>query len=495
VPPGVVLRPEVLPEISGGVAIPTYDRSRLRRSIVHIGVGGFHRSHLGSYVDELCRAGHRDWSIVGSGVLPADAAMASALGGQQCLYSLILRGPDLTQVRIIGSIVDYIHAHPNPTRLVEQISHPDIQMVSLTVTEGGYPIEEGHGRYDPESPMAGKASAFGILAAGLALRRARNAGPLSIVGCDNIVSNGEAARTATLGEAESVDPALAAWVEREVAFPNSMVDRITPATTDADREWLLNETGVVDAWPVVAEPFRQWVIEDTFAAGRPPLEDLDVVVTSDVEPYEQMKLRLLNGSHSVLAYLAALRGYDQVHTAMSDPLLGRFVWAFLDREAGPVLPAVPGIDVEDYKTTIIERFSNPAIADQIPRLCRDGSAKLPKFVLPTLRDQLRRGGPIGLSALALAGWCQYLVGVADDGSVIEPADDPHLETARQHARTSLSDPARFLDFRGVFDHGMANDRRVVEAFSEALQSIRRSGTESALETALGRRQVHGRLAR
>jgi mannitol 2-dehydrogenase len=481
---GVLLRPEVLPEISDRVEVPTYDRSRLRQSIVHIGVGGFHRSHLGSYVDDLCRAGHRDWSIVGSGVLPADAAMASALGGQECLYSLILRGPDLTQVAIIGSIVDYIHAHPNPTRLVEQISHPDTQMVSLTVTEGGYPIEEGKGRYDPESPMAGRASAFGILVAGLALRRARNAGPLSVVSCDNIVSNGDVARTATLGEAENVDPALAAWVELEVAFPNSMVDRITPATTDADREWLFTETGVVDAWPVVAEPFRQWVIEDTFAAGRPPLEDLDVVVTSDVEPYEQMKLRLLNGAHSVLAYLAALRGYDQVHTAMSDPLLSRYVRAFLDDEAAPTLPAVPGIDVEDYKTTIIGRFSNGAIADQISRLCRDGSAKLPKFVLPTLRDQLRRGGPIGLSALGLAGWCQYLVGVADDGSVIEPAADPHLETARHHARASLTDPARFLDYRAVFDDDLAGNRRLISALSEALTSVRSRGTQPALESAL-----------
>ena len=467
------------------MAIPTYDRSRLRRSIVHLGVGGFHRSHLGSYVDDLCRAGHRDWSIVGSGVLPGDAAMASALGGQQCLYSLILRGPDLTHVRIVGSIVDYIHAHPSPNRLVEHISDPDTKIVSLTVTEGGYPIEEG--RYDPGSPMAGRASAFGILAAGLALRRARNSGPLSIVSCDNIVSNGDVARAATMGEAESVDPALAAWVEREVGFPNSMVDRITPATTDADREWLLTETGVIDAWPVVAEPFRQWVIEDQFAAGRPPLEDLDVVVTTDVEPYEQMKLRLLNGSHSVLAYLAALRGFDQVHTAIADPLLRRFVRAFLDHEASPPLRPAPGVDVEDYKTTILGRFSNSAIADQIPRLCRDGSAKLPKFLLPTIRTQLRRGGPIGLSALALAGWCQYLAGVADDGSAIEPAEDPHLETARQHARASLSDPIRFLDFGAVFDDDLAANRRLIAAFSEALTSIRNMGTQSALESAL-----HGR---
>ncbi len=480
--PGVSLRPEVLPEISDRVEVPTYDRSRLRRSIVHIGVGGFHRSHLGSYIDDLCRTGHRDWSIVGSGVLVGDAAMASALGSQQCLYSLVLRGPDVTKVRIVGSIVDYIHAHPSPTRLVERISDPDTRIVSLTVTEGGYPIEEG--RYDPGSSMAGKASAFGIMAAGLALRRARDAGPLSVVSCDNIVSNGDVARTATLGEAESVDPALAEWVEREVGFPNSMVDRITPVTTDADREWLLTETGVIDVWPVVAEPFRQWVIEDTFAAGRPPLEDLDVVVTTDVEPYEQMKLRLLNGAHSVLAYLAALRGHDQVHTAMADPPLRRFVRAFLDREAAPTLPPVPGVDVEGYKATIVGRFSNGAIADQIPRLCHDGSAKLPKFVLPTVGVQLRRGGPIGLSALALAGWCQYLVGVADDGSAIEPADDPLLETARQHARASLSDPARFLDFRQMFGDDLAKNRRLIAAFAEALTSIRNRGTRSALESAL-----------
>jgi mannitol 2-dehydrogenase len=302
--------------------------------------------------------------------------------------------------------------------------------------------------------------------------------------CDNVIENGNVARLAVVGAAEGVDADLANWISANVTFPNGMVDRITPATTDADRAFLADEYGVVDGWPVVTEPFRQWVVEDEFVAGRPPWEDLDITVTSDVQPYELMKLRLLNAGHSTMTYLAALAGIRLVDEAMAEPLISGFLSSFLEHEAGPVLPRIPGIDVPAYQAKLIERFANPAIGDQISRLCLDGSAKFPKFLMPTVRNQLRAGGPIELSALALAGWCQYLVGVGDDGSQIIHASDPDFENARSFALGSLSDPAHFLGYQRVFGDDVAADVRFQSAFEDALKSLRSSGVRATLATAL-----------
>lgn len=470
--------------LGGSVAVPLYERDQLRRSIVHIGVGGFHRSHLATYIDELCRNGHRDWAIVGAGVLPSDEAIASALAAQDHLYSLIVRGADQNSVEVIGSIVDYIHAHPDAQPLIDSIAHPDTQIVSLTVTEGGYPVDDTTGLYDPDSPMAGEGSTFAIVAAGLQLRRSNGAGSVTILSCDNIISNGGVARAATLGEARRLDPALAEWIETSIAFPNSMVDRITPATSLADQEWLRDNHGIDDRWPVVAEPFRQWVVEDSFTGDRPPLEELDVIVTDDVEPYELAKLRLLNAGHSCLAYLAALDNIEHVHTAMADPHLRRFVTAFLDTEAKPVLPPVVGINLDDYTRSLIERFSNPQIRDQISRLCLDGSAKFPKFLLPTIRAQLACDGPIALGTLALAGWCDYLNGLSSDGSPIELAADPLLTEATSHANASREMPSAFLQFPEVFTSDLAEHPRFIAAFTEQLGLLRAAGLRSAIESTL-----------
>ena len=401
-----------LPALSGlarHVSTPQYDARQLRRSIVHLGVGGFHRAHLATYVHELGQAGCTDWGIVGAGVLPTDAAMARALGEQDNLYTLMTRGPDATTLEVIGSIVDFIHAAPNTpntTVLVDAIADPSTQIVSLTVTEGGYPVDDLTRAYLPTSATAGPTSAFGIIAAGLAKRRDRGLGGFTVISCDNIIGNGSVARTATLGEADRLGDGLVDWIEQSVAFPNSMVDRITPATTDAHRAWLADTLGLTDLWPVVTEPFRQWVIEDHFAADRLPLEDLDVIVTADVEPYELMKLRLLNATHSCVAYLAALHGVVTVDAAFADRGLHEFAVRFLADEARPTVPAVVGVDLAEYTKSLIERFANPNIGDQIARLCLDGSAKFPKFLLPTVRIQLDQDGPIQLSALALAGWCR-----------------------------------------------------------------------------------------
>ena len=462
---------------------PPYDRDGLRRSIVHIGVGGFHRAHLATYVDELCRAGNTDWSIVGAGVMEHDAGIAQALGSQNGCYTLIERGDSHTTIETIGSIVDFVHAWPDNAALVELIAAPTTQIVSLTVTEGGYPVDDETGLFQSESPNAAPGSAFGTIAAGLEQRRQTNAGPITILSCDNVIGNGHVTQAAVQGCAQLHGDPLMTWIAANVSFPNSMVDRITPATTDADRSWLLDTHGITDAWPVVTEPFRQWVVEDNFAADRLPFEQLDILVTKDVEPYELMKLRLLNAGHSCLAYLSALIDAQTVSDAMSEPAIADFLTHFLATEAKPALPEIVGIDLDDYIASLIHRFSNPNIADQIERLCLDGTAKFPKFLLPTVVRQLEIGGAVDASALALAGWCEYLNGVTETGASIRIARDPNLGRAIEAANASRSDPRAFLDLDLVF--APVQSAAVFEAaFVKALEGLRTDGVRSTINALL-----------
>lgn len=478
------LTTENLPDIAAGsIPVPEYDRAQLTPSIVHIGVGGFHRAHLATYVDELCRDGRKDWAIVGAGVLPGDARMAEVLQTQDHLYTLIVRDVDEVAVRVIGSIVDYIHAHPDPAALVERIADPRTAIVSMTVTEGGYPVDDETGDFDPTSSNADEGSAFDALVRGLERRRERDLPPITVLSCDNVIGNGDVARTSTLGVARQRDAGLAAWIEETIAFPNSMVDRITPATSNEDRTWLAEEHGIEDGWPVATEPFRQWVVEDRFAARRLPLEELDVIITEDVEPYELFKLRLLNAGHSTIAYMARLAGHRLVDEVMAEDRFATYLRRFLDEEAGPVVPDAPGIDLEDYKASLIERFSNPAIGDQVDRLCEGGTSKMPKFLLPTIQRQLDRGGPVELAAFALAAWCRYLQGTDDDGRSIDLAADPHRDEARRHAAAAADDPRTFLDYRRVFG-SLGDDARFATAFVRALERIEDLGVRDALDTTL-----------
>jgi mannitol 2-dehydrogenase len=482
----LALSAENLSAIGENLTVPGYDRSALRPAIVHIGVGGFHRAHLAMYIDQLCRDGHTDWAIVGAGILANDQAMADALDAQDHLYTLVVRDTEATTAEVVGSIVDYVHAYPDPEPLIDRIAAPATQIVSLTITEGGYPVDDTTGRYDPTSPVAGDGSAFALLAKGLDRRRSAGAAPLTVLSCDNVVGNGHMTRTATLGEAAGIDPQLAAWIDANIAFPNSMVDRITPATTEDDRRWLAKTAGVNDRWPVFTEPFTLWVLEDRFAGDRPPVELLDIVVTDNVEPFEQMKLRLLNAGHSTLAYLSALVGHELVHDAMADPDLRTYLEAFLVTEARPVLPPVPGYDVDAFQNGLIERFANPAIGDQVARLCLDGTVKFPKFLVPTIAAQLATGGPIELSALALAGWCCYLRGgTAEDGNPITVAGDPSRQEAIDRAVASVDDPGRFVDWPEVFGPVVSTDERFRAAFVEAETRLRSDGVVASIQAHLG----------
>ena len=474
---------ENLGNLDPSVKAPTYDRSALTPSIVHIGVGGFHRAHLATYVDELARAGNTDWGIVGAGVMPFDQKMYDALTEQDTLYTLVSRDQDGFDATVIGSIVDFILAYPDPQPLIDKIASPETQIVSMTVTEGGYPVDDATGDFDPDSPNASDTSAFAAIVKGLAKRMADGVGPITVQSCDNVMGNGDVAALATKSMAAAHGDDLVAWIEENVAFPNSMVDRITPATTEADCEWFAENVGIDDNWPVVCEPFIQWVIEDEYAGARPPWETLDIIIAEDVRPFEHMKLQLLNAGHSVLGFSAHQFEIELVHDGMADPDVLSFVEAYLHREAKTSLHPVEGMDFDAYIDSLLERFANPQVRDQILRLAMDGTSRIPKFVLPTLRTHLENGGPTELAALFLATWCQALLGVSDAGNPIELGPDPMLDQAQAAAQASVENPAAFLDLEPSFD-GIRDNEAFVAQFVSALNAVRSDGLRPTLQAAV-----------
>jgi mannitol 2-dehydrogenase len=475
-------------EFAERVPTPRYDRSRLRIGIVHFGVGGFHRAHQAMYLDRLMNAGEAlDWAICGVGVMDADRQMQEALSAQGYLYTLVAKHSDgRYEPRVIGSIVDFLFARDDPEAVIERLADSATRIVSLTVTEGGYSIDDLTGDFDPASsdaahdlePGAVPRSFFGLITEALARRRSRALEPFTIVSCDNLQGNGRLARKAFTSFARLRDPELGAWIERNVHFPNSMVDRITPATTDADRDEIRNRFGIEDRWPVVCEPFTQWVLEDSFSCGRPPYEHADVQVVEDVEPYELMKLRLLNASHQGLCYFGRLCDYELVHEAAQDPLFKTFLRGYMDHEATPTLEPVPGVDLEDYKDTLIERFSNPEVRDTIARLCAESSDRIPKWLLPVVRAQLARGGEIARSAAIVASWARYAEGVDEHGRPIEVVDRQR-DRLMALAAGQREDPLAFVNNRELFGD-LVEHERFVDAYLAALTSLHEKGARATL---------------
>ncbi|MGY1632012.1 mannitol dehydrogenase family protein [Geodermatophilus sp. SYSU D01186] len=478
-----------LPSLAGTVSVPTYDRSRLRAGIVHLGVGAFHRSHQAMYLDRLLERGEaEEWAICGVGVLPSDRRMAEVMAAQDGLYTLVVKHPDGSlEARVVGSIVEYLLAPDDPDAVVEKMAAETTRIVSLTVTEGGYNVDPVTGEFDASDPGvvhdlrpgAAPATSFGLVVEALVRRRDRGLPPFTVVSCDNIQHNGDVARRSFAAYAALRDPDLGTWVDREVPFPNSMVDRITPATTDDDRAEVARRFGVEDGWPVVCEPFTQWVVEDRFGLGRPPLEDAGVQVVEDVDPYERMKLRLLNAGHQGLAYLGRLAGYRLVHDAAQDPLFRRFLLGYMEEEATPTLLPVPGIDLDEYRHSLIERFSNPHIRDTLARLAFDGSERLPKWLLPVVRDNLAAGGEVRRSAAIVAGWARYSEGVDEDGQPIEIADR-RRDTLAASARRQRQDPLAFVADRELFGD-LVDDERFASAYLAALTSLHERGARATLD--------------
>lgn len=478
-------------------AVPSYQRDGLTAGIVHFGVGGFHRAHQAMFIDRMLTAGNgAGWAICGAGVMPTDVRMRDVLRAQQGMYTLVLRYPDgHEEARIIGSIVDFLYAPDDPERLIEKLAAPETRIVSLTITEGGYNIHAVTGAFDESNPAiradlkpgTSPATVFGIVVEALHRRRERSIRPFTIMSCDNIQGNGRIARRSFTSFASLRDPELADWIGDNVRFPNSMVDRITPVTTPVDIQAVARTFGIHDEWPVVCEPFEQWVLEDDFVDGRPAYETVGVQVVADVEPYELMKLRLLNGSHQALAYFAALAGYRYVHEAAQDPDFAAFLQRYMVEEATPTLMPVPGIDLGEYRAQLIERFSNAYVQDTVARLAAETSDRIPKFLLPVAVAQLAAGRSVDLCAAIVASWARYAEGRADDGTPIEVVDRLHDEV-RRAAANQIDDPLSFLRLRDLFGD-LVDQPAFTMPYLKALHSLHEHGARSVITALAHRRPI------
>ena len=490
------LTAENLAHLPTSVAIPSYDRSTVSTGIVHFGVGGFHRAHQAMYVDRLMNAGKAlDWGICGVGVLPHDEKMAQVMAEQDCLYTMLLKHPDgRREARVIGSITEYLFAPADPEVVIEKMAAPETRIVSLTVTEGGYNFHHVTGEFDAENPDvahdltpgAAPRTTFGLVTEALSRRRARGIAPFTVMSCDNIQGNGDVAKKMFTAFAELRDPELGAWMRQNVPFPNSMVDRITPVTTDEDRSAIAKDFGIVDQWPVVCEPFEQWVLEDHFALGRPPFEDAGVQLVEDVEPYELMKLRLLNATHQGMCYFGYLAGYRYAHEAAQDPLFSTFLLDYMNHEGGPTLSPLPGVDLPLYKNTLIERYSNEHVRDTLARLCAESSDRIPKWLLPVVQINLKNDGEIVRSAGIVASWARYAEGTDESGeriTVVDRLKEPLMAAAARQREDKLA----FLRNRDVFGDLVDNDR-FTAAYLKTLDTLHTKGARAAVEelVALGR---------
>jgi mannitol 2-dehydrogenase len=483
------LSAETLGRLGAGVAVPRYDRRQVTAGIAHISVGNFHRAHQAMYIDTLMNGGAAmDWGICGIGLQPSNAALRDVLAAQDGLYTLVIRHGDGTwEPRVIGSVVEYLFAPDDPEAAIEKLAAPAIRIVSLTITEGGYNLDSVTGSFRSEDPLvqadllspAAPQTVFGLVTEALARRRDRGIPAFTVLSCDNIQGNGHVSQRAFTAFARLRDPGLADWMTAHVRFPNCMVDRITPQTTDADRAALSRRFGIEDQWPVLCEPFTQWVLEDSFAAGRPPLEDAGVQIVADVEPYELMKLRLLNASHQALCYPGYLVGYRLVHDVTSDPLFARFLLDYMLIEAIPTLRPVPGIDLGDYAHQLIERFSNPEVGDTVARLCANASDLIPKFLLPVVREQLAAGGPFTRAAAVVACWARFCEGTDESGEAYE-MDDALASQLRAAALRQGAEPLAFLSGnRSVFGE-LAEDSRFTRVYVGILASLRERGVRATL---------------
>ncbi len=475
-----------LASLPASVARPRYDRSKLTPGIVHIGCGNFHRAHQAVYLDDLFNAGlGHDWALIGAGVRAGDAKMRAALEGQDWLTTVIELAPTGHSARVTGAMTGFVPVEPGNPSLIAAMSDPGIRIVSLTVTEGGYYIDPKTGTFSPDHPDIVKDAAnpgapdtaFGAIIAALRARRAAGVPAFTVMCCDNVPHNGHVTKDAVTGLARLSDPAFADWIAANVAFPNSMVDRITPATGDRERA-MAAAMGVDDAWPVTCEPFRQWVMEDNFPAGRPPLEKVGVTFTDQVDRFETMKIRILNGGHAIIAYPGGLMDVEFVHEAMQNPLIRSFLDAVESREVLPIVPAVPGVSLGDYKSLIIDRFSNPDVADTVRRLCLDGSNRQPKFIVPSIRDNRAKGAvPDGLILLS-ALWCRYCHGTSESGAVIAP-NDPNWDRLTERAKAARSDPGEWLGMTEVYGD-LRLDKAVADRFAAMLRAVWAEGTETVM---------------
>jgi mannitol 2-dehydrogenase len=444
---------------------------------------------MAHYLHRLFEAGRdHDWAIIGAGVKSFDTVMRERLLPQDFLTTVVELDPAGYSATVTGSMIDFVKA--SPEAVLSALIRPEIRIVSLTVTEGGYFVNAQTGGFDAAHPEIRTDAAdadhpktvFGILILALRLRLDAGLNPFTVMSCDNLPGNGHAAQAAVLGLSRMQDASFADWIAGNVAFPNTMVDCITPATGDRERNLVLDKFGIEDAAPVVCEPFRQWVLEDDFPQGRPAFEKVGAEFVTDVAPYELMKLRILNGGHATIAYPSGLLGIHYVHDAMAHPVVTAFLDWLEHKELMPTVPTIPGVDFEAYYRTIVERFSNSAVGDTIPRLCHYGSSRQPKFILPAVLDRLQAGLPVDGLALEVALWCRFCAGTNDIGKPIEVVDD-NAASLRQLALQARKDPAVFLSQKSIFGD-LADAAPFADAFGKSLDALWTKGVVKALEDAI-----------
>ncbi len=473
------------------VTAPGYDRGQVSYGIVHIGVGNFHRAHMEYYTDSLIRSDSTQsgWGICGAMLRAEDEYVYRALKSQDGLYTLTVCGRDgIDRAQVIGSLVDLLWAKENPDDIIERIASPEVSIVSMTITEGGYNIDKKSGEFMVDVPEIARdiaregkpVTVFGFLAEGLRRRRENGAGRLTILSCDNLQHNGDTARNAFISFFRCQYPDLASWVEQNVTFPNSMVDRITPATRGDDLKRLDSRNGSDDKVPVFCEDFIQWVIEDRFAAGRPAWERVGVEFTDDVTAYENMKLSLLNASHTLLSYPSFLTGYRKVDEAMSDADIAALVNDFMNIDVTPYVPAPPATDLDLYKKTLIERFRNHSVSDQIARLCFDGISKFPVYIVPNLRKMIADGHDTIRLSFLIAAYRHYLKYNTDDNGETFEISEPAM-SGEDRLLIASEDPHVFLSlsaFGGVFD---TLPERFVNDYDTMVDLILHNGVRTALK--------------
>jgi fructuronate reductase len=473
------LHPGRLAALPASVGRPRYDREALRCGIVHLGLGAFARAHLLAATDAALDGGDAlDWGVCG--VSMRSSQTRDALAPQQALYALAVRDADAQgrarqALSVIGCLRELLVAPQDPQAVLERIAYPETRIVSLTVTEKAY----AHDLARPEAP----AGVIGFLVHGLALRRRRGLAPVTLLSLDNLPGNGHLLRGLVCEFAHEVDPPLADWIAGACSFPNSMVDRIVPRTTDEDRLAVEEGLGLRDAWPVVCEPFFDWAVEDRFAAGRPDWPGVRFV--DSAAPWERLKLRMVNGAHSAIAYLGAQAGWRSVDQAIGQPSMRRYVERLMKDEIEPTLSGLPGFDLDDYRARLLERFANPALAHRTRQIAMDGSQKLPQRLLGTVRDRLAAGASIRGLALAVAAWLHDLRG-RDETGAAHAIDDPlasELQALRRRAEAagSVQQRVRMLcGFAPVFGEDLGADARFVEAVADALRALEERGVEASL---------------
>lgn len=475
--------------LSERISVPKYSRYRIKTGIVHVGIGGFHRAHQAFYTNKLLKDDSQsEWGICGICLLERDRKMFDILRQQDGLYTLMHKQEGAKpQAAILGAIVEYYYAPEDPQKVIKKMADSSVKIISLTITEGGYNYDDAAGDFNWQNPniLWDKENSdkprtiFGYLTAALRKRKIFDL-PITIQSCDNIQQNGAVAKAMLFSFVKESAPDLLEWIKTNVSFPNSMVDRITPSTTKEDIALLQESYDINDHWPVVSESFHQWIIGDEFIAGRPRWEKVGVQFVSDVHPYEKMKIRILNGGHSLTGLVGILIGYQYIHEAAADPIVATFLKQYISREVTPTLDPIKGVDMGEYKCTVINRFKNPFIKDSVGRIILESSSKLPKFILPTIKDNLEKEGPVKKGITIVACWYCYLERAFDENR-FEKIEDTRAKLLFEYIKTAKDlSPLRFIDMKPVFGDLSSSDR-FTKIFLKLVDQIRKQGIKATLQ--------------